>query len=251
MPELDSLPAPIQVFGVPLNPMTTAQTLDRINYLIQRREPSFFITANLNYAMLCERDEKLRNLNSKADFILADGMPMVVVTRFRKTRIPERVAGSDLIYRISEKAAQNGWKIYLYGGLPGSADATATILKDRYPGLQIVGIDCPPFRELTPEELAAQDERIRSANPDIIFVAFGQPKADLWCAEHGKRLGIPVAVNVGGSFELVSGKLTRAPRWVQVICMEWVWRMAQEPRRLAGRYFRNGLFLLKSPFRKG
>jgi N-acetylglucosaminyldiphosphoundecaprenol N-acetyl-beta-D-mannosaminyltransferase len=241
---------PIDVWGLPLMPYTMADTLDRIDRLITARVPSYFITANLNYAMLCDSRPALRSLNDGAAFLVADGMPLVWATKFRRRKLPERVAGSDLIYAMCERAALRGHRVYLLGAAPGIADEAARRLTDKYPGLQIVGVECPPFRDLTPEELDAQTLRIRSAKPDILIAAFGQPKGEEWVAANGARLGVPVAVQVGASLDFVAGKVKRAPKWMRRTGLEWTFRFLQEPRRLGGRYARNILFLGKMMFRR-
>jgi len=237
--------SPILVWGVPLVPWTMSQTIDRIDSLCRGDESKFFITANLNYAMVCDGSEELARLNDAADFIVADGMPLVWASRFRRRRLPERVAGSDLIFEMARLSAEKGYRIYFLGGVEGAGRAAADVLVARYPGLQIVGVECPPFRDLTPAEQAEQYERIRAARPHALFVAFGQPKGEYWIRDHQSAVGVPLAVQVGGTFELVSGKLKRAPRWMRKVGAEWIYRTIQEPRRLAGRYTRNALFVLK------
>jgi N-acetylglucosaminyldiphosphoundecaprenol N-acetyl-beta-D-mannosaminyltransferase len=239
---------PAWVWGLPLVRDTFAQALDRIDGLIAARRPSFFITANLNYAMLSDGDERIQRLNRQAAFLLADGMPLVWWSRLGSRPLPERVAGSDLIYGMCERAAANGHRVYLLGAPPGVAEEAAGKLRQRYAELQIVGVECPPFRRPTPEEEQAQFQRIRAARPDILFVAFGQPKGEFWIANNLEKLAVPVCVQVGASLDFVAGRVKRSPKWMQKTGLEWVYRMAQEPRRLVGRYLANLRFLLKAIF---
>lgn len=239
---------PVNVWGLPLVPDTFGQALDRIDRLIAAGGASFFITANLNYAMLCDADPRLQRLNDLAAFILADGMPLVWWSRLGPRPLPERVAGSDLIYGMCERAADKGHRVYLLGAAQGVAEEAAEKLVKRYPGLAIVGVECPPFRRLTVDEERLQFERIRAARPDILFVAFGQPKGELWIAEHLDELDVPVCVQVGASLDFVAGRVKRSPKWMQKTGLEWVYRLAQEPRRLARRYVSNIRFLLKAIF---
>src|SRR3954470_6571662 len=157
------LPAddPVWVWGLPLAALTFEQALDRIDGLVAAGRPSFFITANLNYAMLADADPRLRALNDRAAFVLADGMPLVWWSRLGPRPLPERVAGSDLIYGLSERAAKLGHRVSLLGAPPGVADEAAANLVKRYPGLKIVGVECPPFRTLTAAEDREQIDRIR------------------------------------------------------------------------------------------
>ena len=238
----------VWVWGLPLAPVTFDQTLDRIDGLVAAGRPAFFITANLNYAMLTDADERLKRANEKAAFLVADGMPLVWWSRLGLRPLPERVAGSDLIYGICERAAQRGHRVYFLGAGPGIADEAARALAQRYPGLQVVGVECPPFRPLTDAEEAEQTARIRAARPDILVVAFGQPRGELWLADRIDRLGVPAGVQLGATLDFVAGRVRRSPRWMQKTGVEWAYRLAQEPRRLAGRYFGNLVFLLKAVF---
>jgi N-acetylglucosaminyldiphosphoundecaprenol N-acetyl-beta-D-mannosaminyltransferase len=239
------IPDPIWVWGVPYTPLTLPQTLDLVDALIAEGRPGYFITANLNYAMLSGNDERLGPVNAAARFILADGMPIVWASRRSGPGLPERVAGSDLIFALSERAARQGHRVFLLGAAPGIADEAARALVARYPDLQIVGIEAPPFRPLTDEEETELVARVRAARPDILFVAFGQPKGEMWLARNIERLGVPVAAQVGASIDFAAGRVRRAPRWIQRSGLEWAFRLFLEPRRLAMRYYRNGRFLLR------
>jgi N-acetylglucosaminyldiphosphoundecaprenol N-acetyl-beta-D-mannosaminyltransferase len=225
--------------------LTFEQALDRVEALIKAGVPAYFITANLHYAMLTARDRRLAEVNEKAAFLLADGMPLVWASRWRPRRLPERVAGSDLVPVLCGRAALRQYRVFLLGGPPGVAEEAARKLCERYPGLQVVGTECPPFRELSEQEQADLQNRIRAARPDLLFVAFGQPKGELWLAGHCPALGVPACVQVGATLDFIAGRVRRAPRWIQRLGLEWVYRLSGEPGRLAGRYARNFLFALK------
>jgi N-acetylglucosaminyldiphosphoundecaprenol N-acetyl-beta-D-mannosaminyltransferase len=239
---------PVWVWGLPLMPDTFESALDRIDRHIAQGSPSFFITANLNYAMLVDADPRLNELNQQAAFILADGMPLVWWSRLCPRQLPVRVAGSDLIYGMCERAAQNGHRVFLLGAARGVAQEAANNLTTRYPTLQIAGVECPPFRELNETEERELITRIRDSKPHILFVAFGQPKGEYWIARNLEALGVPVCVQVGASLDFVAGRVKRSPKWMQKTGSEWLFRLAQEPRRLAKRYLDNVLFLLKAVF---
>jgi N-acetylglucosaminyldiphosphoundecaprenol N-acetyl-beta-D-mannosaminyltransferase len=225
--------------------MTRDQAVAAVSDLIRAGRPSFFITAPTHYAMLTEECPDLREINERAAFIVADGKPLVWASRMRGTPLPERVAGSDLIFHLCEEAAREGFRVFLLGGDEGVAEEAARRLIQRYPGLQVVGTECPPFREPTPEEERALSSRIRQAAPDLLFVAFGQPKGERWIIRHLDELGVPVSVQVGASLDFAARRVRRAPVWMQKSGLEWVFRMALEPRRLAGRYARNGWFVFR------
>ena len=240
------------VWGLPLAVLTRAQAADAVMDLIDAGRPSYFITANLHYAMLTSEVPRLKAINAAAALVLADGAPVVWASRWQDTPVPERVAGSDLIYDLCERAAARGDRLFLLGGAEGVAVEAANRLQARYPGLVIAGTACP-----SPEELAGEAllDVIRRAKPDLLLVALGQPKGEFWIADHGEALGVPVSVQVGATLDFLAGRVKRAPRWIQKIGMEWSYRMWLEPARLAPRYARNAWFLirqvLKAITRKG
>jgi N-acetylglucosaminyldiphosphoundecaprenol N-acetyl-beta-D-mannosaminyltransferase len=226
-----------------------AQTVDTVDRLIERREPGFFITANLQYAMLSARDSRLAEVNRRAAFLVADGMPMVWYSRLLGKPLPERVAGSDLIYFLACRAAERGYRMFFLGGQPSAAADAATTLSWMYPGLKVAGVEAPQIESLSPDDHQRLIERIRDARPDVLLVAFGQPKGELWLAENVQALEVPACVQVGASFDFVAGRAARAPRWMQRSGLEWLYRMVCDPRRLGPRYVRNAWFLAKAVFR--
>jgi N-acetylglucosaminyldiphosphoundecaprenol N-acetyl-beta-D-mannosaminyltransferase len=236
---------PVWVWGVPFAPLTLGETVAAVSRLIAARKPAYFITANTHYAMLTAENPDLPPINQEAAFVLADGAPLVWASRWRGTPLPERVAGSDLIFELCAKAAQEGYRMFFLGGAAGVADEAARRLRARYANLQIVGTECPPFRELTPAEQTALIVGIRSTRPDIVFVAFGQPKGERWIYRHLAELDVPVSVQVGASLDFAAGRVNRAPRWMQIAGLEWAFRLALEPRRLFIRYVRNAWFILR------
>lgn len=233
----------VWIWGVPFAPMTLEETVNAIDALIEERRPSYFITANLHYVMLTRDHPDLGPINERAAFILADGAPVVWAARKRPTPLPERVAGSDLIFHLCDLSARKGRRLFFLGAPEGVAEEAADKLRERYPGLQVVGTECPPFRKPTDEEHEQLLDRIRATNPDILFVAFGQPKGERWIFANHERLGVPVCVQVGASLEFAAGRFARAPRWMQRTGLEWAFRLLQEPRRLFSRYARNAGFM--------
>jgi N-acetylglucosaminyldiphosphoundecaprenol N-acetyl-beta-D-mannosaminyltransferase len=234
----------VWVWGLPIAPMTRAQAVEAVAELVEVGQPSFFITANAHYAMLTHEDPSLQAVNAQAAFVLADGAPLVWASRWKGLPLPERVAGSDLIFDLCGRAARDGHRIFLLGGATGVAVEAAEALSRRFPGLRIVGTEAPAIREVSAEEHDALLERIRAARPDLLFVAFGQPKGEFWIAQHLQSLGVPVCVQVGASLDFVAGRVSRAPRQLQKLGLEWAYRMWLEPARLAPRYARNAWFLL-------
>jgi N-acetylglucosaminyldiphosphoundecaprenol N-acetyl-beta-D-mannosaminyltransferase len=237
-------PPPVEVWGLPLTPVTFGQTLDAVENLIDAGRPSMVITANLNYAMITAANPALDRVNRSAALVVADGAPLVWASRRTRTPLPERVAGSDLVPALCGRLARRNGRVFLLGGAPGVAAEAGNLLAGRFPGLQVVGAETPPFRPLAPSETAALVARVQEARPDVLFVAFGQPKGELWLAEHLRQLGVPVGLQIGASLDMLVGRVRRAPRWVGRVGLEWAWRIATEPRRLGPRYAQNAWFLL-------
>lgn len=231
------------VWGIDFSCVTMGETLDRLEQLIERRVPSQVITANLNYVMLFQMDAGLVGITRRAAMVLCDGWPIRFRSRWSDSPLPERVAGSDLIYRLSQRCAEKGHRIFLLGGAEGVADETARKLCQLYPELQIAGTECPPFSEWSQEYEAQLYSRIRESKADVLLVAFGQPKGERWIDENIAELGVPVGIQLGASFDFVAGTAKRAPRGWQRLGMEWCYRMLHDPRRLLPRYARNAWWL--------
>ena len=241
--ELSQTRETVDVLGLPVTRITMDEVIDEIDSMIVKGKPEYLITANLNFAMLVNEISRLGEAVDQAAMVLADGMPLVWASKLTDTPLPERVTGSDLVPAICERASQKGHRIFLVGGAPGAAEKAAEKMVAQYPGLEIVGIEVPPFRPLTKQENDELVARIRAANADILLVAFGQPKGDIWILENYRELGVPVSIQVGATINFMAGEVSRAPRWVAKSGLEWLHRLILEPRRLGGRYARNALFL--------
>ncbi len=234
------------IWGIDYHALTMEETLEQIQRIIAIRTPSVAVTANLNYAMLCDRFPRLANFTKRAALVLCDGKPIQWRSRLSNTRLPERVAGSDLIYRLAELSQETQCSIYLYGAAEGIAEKAASELKRLYPGCKIAGVQCPSFRDTSEKEKKRQLDLIRKAKPDILLVALGQPKGEFWIEENFETLNVPLSIQVGASFDFVAGNAKRAPKIIQKIGAEWLYRMLHDPIRLVPRYFWNGVYLLKA-----
>lgn len=234
------------IWGLKYHSLNMAQTLDYIEQLIAIGKPSCVVTANLNYAMLCFENPRLAEFTRKAALVLCDGMPILWRSKLGKTKLPERVAGSDLIYTLAERCAQRGLSIYLYGAAEGVAQKAADNLCTRYPGLKIAGVQSPPFHASSSTEVQSSLLKIKQSKPDVLLVALGQPKGEYWIEDHMAELDVPVSIQLGASFDFVAGNAVRAPRVWQVIGLEWLYRTLRDPKRLAPRYLRNAVFLAKA-----
>jgi N-acetylglucosaminyldiphosphoundecaprenol N-acetyl-beta-D-mannosaminyltransferase len=203
------------------------------------------VTANAHFYVMAERDASFRRCVNKAEYVCADGVSIVLACKWLAKKNVSRVPGVDMIPMLCEEAAKRGLGVYFLGGRPGAAERTADLMAKMYPTLSISGADCPPtgFTQNS-QLLTGVLERIQEAKPAIIFVALGAPLQELFIEEHIRLLGVPIAVGVGGSFEMISGLVQRAPVWIQEIGLEWAFRWAQEPRRLAKRYLLGNMLFM-------
>ncbi len=195
------------------------------------------VTANAQFYNLAEQDGTFRKCIAEAEYVCADGVSVVTACKWLRGANVTRVPGVDLVDRLCQQSSVFGFSVYFLGGKPGSGEMAAALLSQKYPGLRVAGSSCPPWGfEKDPEVLSRVLEDIRRASPAVLLVALGAPRQEYFIAEHIRPLQIPVAIGVGGSFEMIAGKVNRAPVWVQRVGMEWAYRWAQEPRRLAKRY---------------
>ena len=202
----------------------------------RRGRPAFVTTANAQHIVLLDGDKYLRDIYNNADLVVADGISLILAARLHGRCLRERVAGVDMFQSLCARAAESDLHVFLLGGRPGSAERAAMVFQQRSPRLRI-STYCPPVGfERTKDGLERTAEAVRSTSPDLLFVGLGAPKQEYWIYEHGLSLGVPMSIGVGGSFEMVSGVVSRAPRWVQGMGCEWLYRLCLEPRRMWRRY---------------
>lgn len=234
-------PAPprrVDVDGLLFDDVTTDEATAHIVELAKRRDrPRYVCTGNLDHLAIAAQDRDFRNAYQDADLVVADGAPVVWLSRLGGTPLKERVAGSDLFWTLGRASAEHGVTLFFLGGVEGAAEAAKAALEKRWPNTKVIGTYCPPFATFgTKQEQDRIAEEVKKARPDILLVAFGAPKQEKWIHANKDRLGVPVSIGVGGSFEMASGMLKRAPLWMQRTGLEWAYRFAQQPRRLFDRY---------------
>lgn len=239
------------IFGIPFDALTERGTLDRI-FAPETLRPGprgcrITVTVNVDFIIntwrtwnSAPRDPALAAVLRRAELVVADGMPLVWLSRLLGTPLPERVAGSDLVPMIAERAAREGRKLYFLGGAEEHTRRAAELLRARHSGLEIVGIDTP-FVKLDAPDAAERDReicrRINASGASILLVGFGNPKQELWLERNRRDLECGIAVGVGGTFNFLAGAVKRAPRWMRRCGIEWIYRLIQEPKRLWKRYF--------------
>jgi N-acetylglucosaminyldiphosphoundecaprenol N-acetyl-beta-D-mannosaminyltransferase len=216
--------------------------VDHVFGALEHGRGGWIATLNLDYVRRCVAEPDTAKRLSEADLVVADGIPLLWAARLKGTPLPDRVAGSDLVWLLAERAAQEGRSLYLLGGSPGVAKLARERLESRWPGLQIAGVSSPRISLApTPEELASVQSALESARPDLVYVALGAPKEERLISSLRASLTGLWWIGVGVSLSFMSGEIRRAPGWMQTAGLEWLHRLAQEPRRLARRYLLDDL----------
>lgn len=238
----------VKVGDISLDPLTMNEAVDLAFANLNNEAARALVieTVNAQFVCLAHAERQFFELVSKADMVVADGMSVVAASRLLGQPCPERVAGVDLLVRLCERAAETGASVYFLGGKPGAAEKTAIRLCAQFPGLNVSGIDCPPMGfDKSPVQTAAVLASITSVSPDFLFVGLGAPKQEIWINQYAAMLPVKTMIGVGGSFEMLSGELPRAPRWMQQASLEWLFRLGLEPGRLWKRYLIGNLHFMQ------
>jgi N-acetylglucosaminyldiphosphoundecaprenol N-acetyl-beta-D-mannosaminyltransferase len=238
-----TLPYSVAVLGVPFHNVTIKEAISFIEDKIDEGGFHQIATANVDFLMNSMRDKELQKILFSCDLIVPDGMPVLWAAKLLGTSLKERVCGVDLVPQLADLCVRRRFSMFLLGASDKVSTRAAENLKHRFPGLNIVGRYSPPLRPL--EKMNHQEilERIAEARPDILLVAFGNPKQEKWIAMHREQLNVPICIGVGGSLDFLAGAVPRAPQWMQTSGMEWLYRMSQEPRRLVHRYLHDAFGL--------
>jgi len=226
---------PIAMLGVAFNNLSLPETVSYIEKMIAARTPRYIVTANVDFLVQSQRDAELHRVLLDAHLVVCDGTPLVWASRLLGNPLPERVAGSDLVPELIRVSARKNYRLFFLGATPEANAQAITNVRKQFPNLDISGYS-PPFRALSATDNGEIATRIRAAQPDILCVAFGCPKAEKWVAANLHSLGVPVTIGVGGTIDFLAGRMKRAPLWMQRAGIEWLFRLWQEPRRLFRRY---------------
>ena len=235
----------VAVLGVPFHNVTMDEAVALIEEQIREGGFHQVATANVDFLKNAMNDSDLRDILCSCEMIVPDGMPVVWMSQLIGTPLKERVSGVDLVERLADVSARRGYGVFLLGASEARSQRAARALKQRFPELRIVGRYSPdpqPLEKMDHEEIL---RRIEEARPDILLVAFGNPKQEQWIAMHRDRLKVPVCIGVGGTLDFLSGTVRRAPRWMQSSGLEWLYRILLEPKRLAARYLADGICLFR------
>jgi N-acetylglucosaminyldiphosphoundecaprenol N-acetyl-beta-D-mannosaminyltransferase len=233
-----------RVLGVRIDALAWEAVIDRLLSWARARESRFVAICNVHVVSIASRDSAYRQVIDGADMATADGAPVAWMLRRLGFTGQERISGPDLMWRLCGRAEGEGFEVYFYGSVLETLDGLADRLRASFSGLVIAGMESPPFRPLTDEEDAAVVNRINQSRARIVFVGLGCPKQEFWIAAHRGSVQA-VMIGVGAAFDFHSGRVKRAPEWMQRNGLEWLHRLASEPRRLWKRYLvTNTLFVI-------
>lgn len=237
-------PGSVSILGIPVDDVDMTEAVERIVALVHdgrhTQRCHQVATVNVDFVVNALADRELNAIMRSTSLSVPDGMAIVWSARALGVRLRERVAGADLLPALVERAATDGLRIALFGGVPGVAAAAADTFRTRVPGADLWADAGPMFHDVA-ELTSADVAGLAAADADIGCIAFGNPKQEHFIARFGRELGIPVMIGVGGSLDFVVGAQRRAPSWMQRAGLEWAHRAAGDPRRLAARYGRDAV----------
>lgn len=224
----------VTIMGVTIDVLNTAETIDLVEQYVLQKEPLHLIGVNADKLNEVAKNERLCRIVNNCGVINADGASVIMAGKYLNKPLPERVAGIDLMEKLVSLSQERGYRIYLLGARQEVVEATARVLEEKYPGIKIVGIHNGYFKEPDWPDISRE---LKEVQPDFVFVGITSPLKE-YLVEYLQSVGHRcVFMGVGGSFDVISGNISRAPKWMQKLNMEWCYRMLQEPRRLFKRYF--------------
>jgi N-acetylglucosaminyldiphosphoundecaprenol N-acetyl-beta-D-mannosaminyltransferase len=224
-----------EVLGVRVHAVQMSDAIAQLRAWIRNRETGRYVAVTGMHGVAESRQDRyFRKILNTADLVVPDGMPLVWLGRWHRYSLRQRVTGSELMATFCRETGPL-CRHFFYGGAPGVADDLARALHERH-GIVVAGTYVPPFRPLTPEEEREVAARVDEAAADVLWVGLSTPKQERWMYEHREKLKVPVMIGVGAAFDMNSGKLRRAPTWMQEHGLEWLFRLVAEPQRLWRRY---------------
>ena len=219
----------VTILDVPVHGVTTEKALEQVELFMSESRLHQIATVNPEFIMKAQEDESFHKVLQDSDLCLPDGIGLLFASRWLGQPLPERVAGSDFVYKLAALSAEKGWRLFLLGAEEGVAQEAASVLTDKYQGLVIAGT-CSGSS--TTSENEAIVEQINTSQADILYVAFGAPRQDKWIDRNRESLEtVRVAMGVGGSLDFITGRTVRAPLWIQRLGLEWLHRLIKEPWR--------------------
>jgi N-acetylglucosaminyldiphosphoundecaprenol N-acetyl-beta-D-mannosaminyltransferase len=232
-------PERANILGVGVSAISMADAVHHSDTLLQEGSRGYICVTGVHGITEAQSDEKFRAILNSSFLTTPDGMPTVWLGRWQGHKNMTRVYGPDFMLELCRISVERGYRHFLYGSTPSVTEALAQQLCERFPGLQIAGVYCPPFRALTAEEEQDLQRRILKANADILWCGLSTPKQERFMAKYNGKLAVRLMVGVGAAFDINSGRVKDAPNWMKSAGLQWLHRLLKEPRRLAGRYLKN------------
>ena len=234
----------VSVLGAPIDALSWNDAIARLLHWARKNESRYVTICNAHVVVTASQDKAYRAVIESADMATPDGAPVAWMVRRQGFHGQQRINGPDLTWALARSCEAEGVSVYFYGSTSATLDRLRHCLLAAFPTLQIAGMESPPFRQLTAEEDSAAVERMNASGAGIVFVGLGCPKQERWMAEHKGRVRA-VMIGVGAAFDFHAGTVSRAPAWMRDNGLEWLHRLASEPRRLWKRYLvTNTLFII-------
>lgn len=237
--------ARIKFLNTYIDNLTMNEAINEIDMLIQKRCCAYVVTPNLDHIVILESDKEFVEVYRNADLIVADGKPLIWISKYLKKPLKEKISGSDLFPKMCKIAASKGYSIFILGAAEGIADMAAKNLIKKNPGLKILDTYSPPLGfEKNAKELEKIKTKIVNANPDILAVSLGSPKGEKFIYKHIKEYNIPLGISIGATIDFEAGNVKRAPQWMSEHGLEWAFRITQDPKRLIKRYCNDAIKII-------
>ncbi|HLK57616.1 MAG TPA: WecB/TagA/CpsF family glycosyltransferase [Chthonomonadaceae bacterium] len=230
MPPITTTLPSVCILGLPIHNVSMEATLAALDAFICSRTSHHVVTADASMLVMAQEDAFLYDIIANADLVTPDSTGILWAARRQGNPLRERVSGVDIVEMLCARSASCGYRLYFLGAGPGVAEKAAERMRLRYPGTQIVGTRNGFFQE---EDSAAIVEEIRACEPDVLCVAMGIPKQEKWISTYRDRLNVPILIGVGGTLDVLSGNVRRAPAWMQRFALEWLWRVMTNPRKIS------------------
>ncbi len=230
----------VSVLGIPVQNVTMEEAVNDVYGFFAARESKMVVTPNAEILQMFEQQEEVRKALHQADYVVPDGVGILLAAKRLGTPMKEKVAGVELATHLLERAAKEGKRVYFLGARPGVAETAKACLEQEMPGIQVVGVQDGYFK---PEDEPALIERINALDVDMLLVCLGAPKQELWMAEHKNELKVGTMLGLGGTLDVLAHQVKRAPRWMINLRLEWLYRIVKEPWRIS-RVARLPLFLM-------
>ena len=226
--------------------VTMDETIAEIEKYIKEDKKRYIVAINVDVVVKIENDKELQEATNKADMVLADGKPLIWISKYYKRPIKEKISGSDLVPLLCKRAAEKRYSIYILGGADGIAEQAKKNLEEQYPAIRIVGTYAPPFGfEKDQAELDKINQMISEKTPDLLIACFGCPKQEKFIYRNIDKYDAKVSVCAGATVDFLAGNVKRAPKWMSEHGLEWFYRFLKEPKRMFKRYFVDYLKILK------